>query len=549
MKKIVLGILCLIVMAISCELPQSLTIKGGPTLYIPLGSPLDDENKIGNFFSPDEIKKMMGEDTNIIDYWIPGSEKEPLQAYIVHYPIVQMNLDLSEYMSGMAAVSDFSYTLPPEVSSPPVPIPPGGSLYLTKDGPKNNHADNAPLFTVDLSDMFKLVTEVKGGERAFGIEIDYTSEFESNLKVSIPAFGVGASGVYKQGEKDGNKLRFVNTGNHTFNPQDDLVNGELKIYLQVTGPCSGTIAPDIVFNWDTAIIKPDENLKDTFDIDFDLSDSLGEGVSFKEVKGYIYVGGVGSNATLSLTPASSGNLVTGSSTLINRTKPSFFSSTQPFNQTLPDDSLAQAYLDFTGIINTPGSTSIEYDLKIYERGIENGKEVDTMIYADLIIVLSMEFKVEGVSSMPGYVPLKLGFGDLFSDMGNGDDWFGRTDDGENSLLGNIDSVRIILKDLQNDIFYDDSFSILFINFDRDGKPYFPQMINFKDKPEPSMTMIMDEIPVPFSPKIELLLQVDPGITTATLKIKRQDFNRNPDPKFDFFLVVEADTNFNQTITF
>ena len=549
MKKIVLGCLCLIVMAMSCEIPQSLTIKGSPSLYIPLGSPLSEENKIGIFLSPAKIKEMMGEGgetkINIIDYWIPGSELEPAQAYIVHYPIMEEEFNFSEYMGEAAFNMEFPLDFDDFYFPPAVDFPDGG-FFLTETSREEAHNDETPSLIMDLPGSFNLVTEVSGGKGAFGIEIDYEQEFEENLMFYIPAFGVGAADNYQKGELNGGKLKFVNnSANHTFYPQKD---GKVKVYIQVKEPCSGTIEFGTVFNWDTAKIKPDEDLSDTFEIKIDLEDFMGEGVSFKDVKGYIYVGGVGDHAALSLTAENGFVLVNGEDELTNRTRPSFLTGTGTFNQQLPKHSL-EDYIDFTAIINTQGASLINYNLKINERTIRNGEEDDALIYADLIIVLSMEFKVEGSSSMPGYVKLDLGLGDLFSGMGNGDDWFGRTNEGEDSLLSNIDSVKIILKNLRNDIFYDNNFHILFINFDQNGGSDFSSMIGFKDKPEPSMTLVMDEIPVPFSPRIEMLLLADSGSPAATLKIKRQDFARNLDPVFDFFLTIEADTSLNHTITF
>ena len=192
MKKMMLGLLCL-VWLMSCEIPQSVTFKGNPEVYIPLGSPfagMADEDRLENLIDPGRIREMMntGDEASpshrirIYDY--QGSHVDPgLQAYLIHYPIVTMQLDLSEYTA--EALKDTedgelaSFNVPAEVEDIPhdqfdSQYPNG--CFLTRDGLKTSHDPNGPLFTIPLADMQKLVKEVNG--TAFGVQINYRVSFE-----------------------------------------------------------------------------------------------------------------------------------------------------------------------------------------------------------------------------------------------------------------------------------------------------------------------------------------------------------------------------------
>jgi len=92
-----------LIAVVSCEIPQSITIKGKPGVYIPLGSPfasMDDEDRLENHVSSVKIKEMMGntgtKGVEVYDY--TGNESDPdVQAYIVHYPIAEINLNTLQY--------------------------------------------------------------------------------------------------------------------------------------------------------------------------------------------------------------------------------------------------------------------------------------------------------------------------------------------------------------------------------------------------------------------------------------------------------------------
>jgi hypothetical protein len=106
MKKIIVGFLCIFVL-ISCEIPQSITVKGHPGVYLPIGSPFPDRNGLGDQISHDNIQEMMGGSENIYDYQRADKSDgvDPnVQAYVVRYPLINKwkiiddsNFDISDY--------------------------------------------------------------------------------------------------------------------------------------------------------------------------------------------------------------------------------------------------------------------------------------------------------------------------------------------------------------------------------------------------------------------------------------------------------------------
>ncbi|MDR0303140.1 MAG: hypothetical protein LBI04_12615 [Treponema sp.] len=374
MKKVLLGFLCLVGI-MSCDIPQSVTIKGTPGVYLPLGSPfnkLEEGERLEDRISSAKIREMLdklgdGEQKrNIYDYRgsLVGNN---VQAYVVHYPIIEMKLDLQDYINDAMIDEDdtkFSYTIEANLSDPLYFLQnyPDGA-YLTGHGPReindpinysdepkdpNNPLLNDPLFKVSLGDMAKLVKSVEVNE--IGLEMTYTSELADNVLVRIPAFGIN---TYISGTKDNikNTLQFVNTTPTEFIPKPkseggDLTdNNEIEIFVIVTGSCSGTIEPEVVFEWEEAEIDTSgEPVQGEQTIKNELGDILGEGVKFKEVTGYIYVDIEGNDsASMKLTY---GNNTLASGALTSKVRPDF-----PDSDSLPFYSTE--FLPLTALVLNP----------------------------------------------------------------------------------------------------------------------------------------------------------------------------------------------------
>ena len=559
MKKNLIVVCICMITALSCQIPQSITVKGKPGLYIPVGSPfelLDEGARLENYISPQKIREMMGDSKSdgvkIYEYEGPDVGAD-VQAYVIHYPIIRMQLDLTEYMEEAMenAETDFSLDIPDinTVTVPGLPAnpddlfnPPNGyfkdGCFITGEG-KLEKAEDTPLFTIDLAEMRKLLKVATGDADAFGIELDLegTTNYEEHLWVKIPAlFGTDA---YKKGTKQGNTLRFTNENPVTFKPTD-LKNDKLEIYVKMTRPCSGLIEPKVIMDWKTAEIYADnKDLSDEYTIENMLGEFLGSGVSFKTVKGYMYVGGVGDSASLTLTMQGQGNTVPlASGKLADRKQPQF---SDPIKVNLPSHSLVEPFIDLKSVLNASGSTKLKYGIEIETIKLTNNDaDKDLVIFADLVVLLPLELEIRGsISGEPNYVKLEMS--DVFPEPKDGD-IFGRT--GKDSDIFNyLDYVKITLKDIKNDIIDPSILSILVTNTNQGGT--YKKSINF-DTEDPYLKIEMNDLPFPFSPKFEILLKKDTNKDYATLKIKR------PKPgtpaEFDFFLTIEAKANIDHEIS-
>ena len=549
MKKSILGLTCVLVYlitVISCQIPESITFKGSPAVRLPLGSPLEPMDiKLGEFLNPEKLRDMMGgEDSGIEVYEYIGTDVPPgVEAYIILYPIAEMELKLGDYIERITQAEGSNFTaVIPDIPSIPGIFPPSEYyLYRENNSIKASQTENnIPLFTINVADMANLIEEVEGN--AFGLELDNNQDFEGSLQVKIPALGIDN---YISGDANGGKLRFVaNPSPGKLKPRSEWGNGEISIYVKLTGACSGTLAPNLVFDWKTAKIHTDnEAISGKFPLDNStLADFFGDSVKFKEVRGYIYVGGdIGNKAKMSLKRDTT-SLVEDSSQLVDKDHPSFYPR---FNGKIPPHSLTPEFINMTDTLNASTSSSIEleYELNIDEIEIKSDQETSEKIFVDLVILLPLQFSTSVSSETPAYTDnyaqLKLegfsldtGDGDLFNRQGNNDD-----------LFNSIKTVKFILSNLQNDIL--------------GGKVFF--MIDTKsktalldiNKKNPSVEFDISDIPYPFTPKFEILIEKEKSGNDpkeALFWLKRINPG-NDHATFNFSLTIEVKTNIDQTITF
>jgi len=553
MKKAALGLLCLIAL-MSCEMPESLTVKGNPGLYIPLGSPfnkLDEKDRLENQISIAKIREMLSETgddedpikLNIYEYSGPDVADQTVQAYLIHYPIVEMKFDLEAYINE-AMENDQGekdkYTIPAEFAALPQSVFP-------KELTRGNTGE--PLFTIPLDDMSDLVKTISYDK--IGLKMEYSdNSFAQNVEIKIPAFGINDYTKGTQTTEDGiNKLLFVNETSGEFIPKSSTNSGslngkgEIEIYVQLSGPCSGTIAPEMVFEWTEATIDASSQDAKTgeFPIENPLGDFLGDGSKIKKVTGYFYVTvAEGFTAKVNITADGSDIIKPGASsapyTLKSVNRPVF--SSDLYQGPLPNDSLYDATgkngIDLTPVFNASTKQTLEYKISIEEMTIKP-TDKEKIITADLVILLPMEVEINE-SYDDNYVKLKLG--DSFENISDGD-LFGRNEDGDN-FLDMLDSVKITIKDINNNIL-DISKLALLVETNK------TQTLEFNNGK--SLTFTADDIKtIPFNPKFTMLLERG-GNSTApgTLRILRPTGNTSR--KFDFKIDVEAKAKVNYKIDF
>ncbi|MDR0503054.1 MAG: hypothetical protein LBH16_07005 [Treponema sp.] len=547
MKRLIFLAMACLIAVISCEIPQSVTVRGTPGIYLPLGNPFEamaQDQRIENLISMDSIKEAMSGVGMIYEYTDPAFGNTLV--YLLQYPIMEMRLDLSESINEALSAGDEpqSYTI-----SSDIPVDQGlfntmypNGCFLTPSGPSSTAG--APLFSLDLSSMARLIKRLEG--TAFGLELDDPDNiFFGKIRIEIPGFGISYATAPV---RDGTKIRYIGSVTQ-FNPFSTALdsNNNLPISVKITGPCSGTITPGMIFEWDNADIDTSGNeLNGEYPLDLELRDFLGSGVSFNQVRGYIYIGGVGDNAAITLTSGST-NLISNidgtpaSNILSDRERPVF---TDPFTGSIPPDSLANDYINLAGVFNSATPSAISYSILIPAMRIDNSME-DRVIYADMVICLPLEFRVTNTSPInSNYVKLELG--DVLPDLsiGDGGDLFFRSGN-EDDLFNQIDTVSIILKNKRNTIFEDNNLSIMVSN-SINGVVEYTSFLNFSDNP-PRLDLDIDEIGNPFSPRFEILLRKETGQNYALLKIKRT--SEEEPAEFDFFIAVEAVADINYTITF
>jgi len=586
MNKIIPGIIFLLLIT-SCgfEMPESITVKGNPGLYVPLGSPfagMDPDERLEQLIRKDNIKKMMNNadsDAREMEVYevspqmaINHNIDPDLLTYLVDYQLADMPLNLQTYMD--KAIDALKSKR--EISIPAIPSKYAGvdlsnhPLYFkNEDGDlTDNINEEGPFLKIPLNDMGKLVKEVTRNEDGkFGLkipEINKNPDLKKYLWLKIPALGIDD---YIEGEPEDGELFFVDRSGSPFYPRENLQksgsNYELWVYAKITGACEGTIDPEIVFEWESAQIDTGEadasSFKEEYNIGNSLGNFLGEGTSFKEVSGYVYMTGIEDNG-----PFEMNVYIDGSDTQIRYLKnaaPSF---------TVGDDGLAYGNLTNSSFTDKPDGTShikepldlapiftkdggkINVDIIIEDWWIYYNPEdiYDTSIHCRLLVLIPLDLKITGECIQPTreegnpddkeYVMLELEA--LKKGLGKGDDLFNRKP-GEDNALKDIKYVDINLMFSKNDINIIDSgrLAILVTKTTNDGK--ISRLLEFKNnnKLRLSGSFLND---IPFNPTFSVLLERDKFQDFGSFQILRQN-----NPKFDFKIYIQAKAKLEYTLDF
>ena len=580
MKKLLLGLVCCLIL-LSCQIPESLTVKGNPGLYVPLGSPfatMKEEDRLENLISPKKIREMMNSKTSETDtdnellvYEVSENMARnhgidtKLQTYMVQYPMTEMPLNLEEYLNNsMSEANDKEDVSIPEISGLVGPLPAGTYYYIYGDGSTGTSEDvNNPFFKVPLNDMVKLVKKVtRDSTGKFGMEINYTSQLAQYLEIEIPAFGISFKKGTPYPTVNPTKLIYADESGSDFVPRNDLHksgdDSELWVYARVSGPCKGIIEPEMVFEWSKALINTSgmDAGDDAFNVEYPIENSLGDflggGVSFKKVEGYVYMSGLVSDDPIVMTV----DIGYGSPQKRNlqEAEPSFTVTTKEDGTNVVDGSLTTssftsdnpAPLNLAPIFETEGAT-LKVNVDIQDMEIENDDNIaNKSIKFNLYVLIPMDLKV---SEVPGkdlpnvtvgseniknnYVQLDLG--DALEKMGKGD-LFGR-EEGKDNLLKDIDSVELILKGVEISIIKQENLMLLV----KTNNNY--KLLEFKENA--SLNFDGSSLGVPFSPEFFVLLKKDViSGTSGSFEILR-----TAAPKFDFKLDVKAKAKIDYTMEF
>ncbi|MDR0568848.1 MAG: hypothetical protein LBG87_06545 [Spirochaetaceae bacterium] len=496
--------------AVSCSdfsVPESITVKGDPGLYVPMGRFSEIEGgkaDIGKLVSKEEIAKMTGgEKDGVKLYDYPDSDSDAL-TYLIRFQIANMPKDLSKYMKT-------------DITIPSITLAGQGELPQ-------------PI-SVGLGDMNDLIESVTLDPSGIRIAIP-DDAVKNNLQIYIPAmhFDDYKFGELGSGENAGYWCFFGDSGE--LHPQQDK---KIDIFVKLIDTITPTtIAPEFVLNWTEAVVDTSsEAMEDTYPLDMSgLMEGLGPGITFKQVKGYMYIDGI-ETGMIGLKIGAE-DVLGGEKDITGRPSPEFDPAGDTFTGELPEDSI-----DGDECINMKPAFEKE------AKGVTYAIRINTMtitpenavghITADMVIELPLEFKVEGaLRNIEGTLYVKLDLGDGILPKGDGNDLFGRSPDAENDILDKIHAVTVYVKDIKNTAF-PVSISVAVggktevIDLSPNNGAIANQDILFEDPGNP------------FSPAFEVLLPTDEGADSGTLTILP-----SKEPTFDFFLAVSAKIGIDKT---
>jgi len=616
MKSATLSFICVLLLAVSsCEIPQSLTVKGNPGLYVPIGSPfagMKREERLEYLISSENMRKMMNENSGkagvgneLKIYEVSDDlakalkdkgkiEDADVQIYLVRYPLAKMPLDLQKYTNGaMDAVNEKKQFTIPDIPA----VIPGSSVYLTeKEGPQTTDTgpggSDKPFIKIPLDNMAKLVKWVERSTTGiFGLEFvvdDANSELLNNLELLIPGLGLTE---WRKGKLEDGKIRFYEPSKTMFYPRSqgdginfsDLTEGNLLIYAKISGSVRGQILePSMVFDWEKAAIDTvagtdtEGSFTGEYPIDNNLSEFLGSGVTFKTVKGYMYMSGVhveqaSSEMTIEVTKTE----IKGTHPLQDVPPPQFPDGDK-FEKIhgamlLEKDKMSfedEEPLELSAMLTANNPTlkvAVLIEGMEITRDLLEDKDKDVAIQFDLLLMIPMDLKVEtkdsskapsGIATneknetvnLSNYVMLDLG-DSLQKGMGDGD-LLGRKE-GEENYLKDIAYIDIGLTlDPKTDFYINiiDSSKLAVLVTTKDGKT---KRIMELRPPKTSLRLEGDFLnKIPFSPEFSVLLEKDNKAAGGgkenfgSFQIKRQK-----NAKFDFSLSVKAKTKLEYTMDF
>jgi hypothetical protein len=415
MKKLLMLLGTTTVLFLACNvnwndlaIPEQVKVDTQPGLYLSLTRNLftgeergkySPEKLITDNLSPKKVKEMIGDSMPGITvatytYKDPaGDPDKPIpQTYLLRYPIMEMPLDLSQYME------QFNVNLPNiELNVDNIPgYTPGGSF---EDSPLPIPGLEKPV-TVELRDMANLVKTMN--YTRFGIKIK--GNYKGILQVDISNGddkGFSVSGESEEAYEAGGYTYFVSS----YDPAKEWTpkeHGTLTLTIKLLKAPEGgniSIAPEFVLDWTTATVDPGTagTLEGEMPLDLTSLKTTLEGIEFTKVEAYLYVSGLsGSKATVSLTSGDTELVPSGS--LTDAAAPKFVDGDE-YAKALPLSSTASS-IELTETLNASLSTGqmITYKVEFEEMSLpleetEAGKE--PIISAVLLIKLPLEFKYTG----------------------------------------------------------------------------------------------------------------------------------------------------------
>jgi hypothetical protein len=592
MKKSIPGLACFFLI-LSCGIegiPKSVTIKGNPGVYAPLGSPFagrKDGDRLEDMISPSYIKEMMNrKPVNGQEIEIYEADKGILKdqtidentlTYLVQLPVTKLSLNPdNDILKALDEVNTGVKIEIPSISGVTAPTPTNPICiydYGRNYGPEDL---NKPFLKIPLEDMAESIEKiVKGTDDRFGMVINYTQELKDNLELKIPAFNMD----WKHGTRssDNTKLEFFEEGGD-FYPATDLkkpagsgADGEIWVYARISGPCTGVLKLEkILFEWTKAVVNTSSRgpFNTGYIIENGLRDFLGGKIKFKRIDGFVYMSGLKSPNTITmkvdikpidLISGTLGNPLASYEGTLEEKELGFqvtgkkFDGTKIIDGSLQDSSFKRnggGKLDLTPIFEGDGVfLSVETIINTLEVERSSGFNSDSVQFS-LYALIPLDLKVQGedapdvvvdsVNLKQQYVILELGDEPGELKAGTGYDLFGREEGGDN-LFEDIEYVEISLRDIDDITIIDKANLAVLINNKKNDKNDY-RLLNFTDNT--SLKFTGESLGIPFNPYYSILLKKKPGDNYGSLTFLRSD-----NPSFDFKIDVRAKARFEHTINF
>jgi hypothetical protein len=552
----------------ACEIPQSVTIKSSPGVHVPLGSPFGNENTlIDDFLNIDQLKSQMGDGfageiynynysaiqvdvTNpaiTVDGTVTGVN--PVQTYVVRYPVADMDNFISFDDLDIPSV-----TIPAPGSAEVGGLPAGAALPVA-----SQESDPVYLPLDSMKEWVKEITfndDTPGAVKYTKVILKGAAGFADSLQLQIINLGIGptgfVSGLQGTGENEGDLLF---TATQATLPSFDLTNPankiEVKSKLSKVPSESRDIPVEVKLEWKEADIYPPDGLfTDTIEglSVSDLTEFLG-GAAFKYIPAYMYINGAPAGTTMTLNAKYAGltdhflvgNATTGASITSAPFDPSTVGATVSeleYIGMIPAPSVSS--FDFAGPFNAT-DTVIEYTIALPGVVTIQNDGVAQKIKADLVIVLPLDFTVpRGNATGPNanvvtidgtdYIKLNL---DAIPD--STEDLFGRTSDADGMVLDGLTMryASVTLSQIQNSV----TTGLVL------GLQSIDQIIPLDDWASPPPITFTD-LTYPFNPGFVVLVEPPASGQAGSLTIKPV----TDDPRFDFFLSVDAQADLNLDIT-
>ena len=508
---------------ISCnmEMPESVRVKSNPGLYLSLGSPFAGSNmSFSEYLSEDGLKEQLGGESGNIDLLVWDEYPDQnVQAYRVRYPVADINIDLTEYVESMDVASNLSGAsgawIPGTGSEIDIPLP-----------------LDSMSFAHDVTNVTISVT------LTFGTGATPPTSGNDTVPdgVAVTFKGAVFNGTVNGTRSDPPSNTWSSPQIATFEPATD------KVSIGVTVPLGTWFSPELGFDWTSADISigAGGTQEGSYNLDFSgFGSFMGEGVSFKEITGYMYVekvqGGkftAETDITLTWEGGSPIN-VTPISSPLTGWKGSF---------TKPNEN--DKKIDLTDLFTK--SLTFNYKLTLSEATI-NSSDTGTntgKISVDMVILLPLEFTLDDSlksdikdSKNNSYRKLEL---EMLQGIGKSEgDLLGRGS-GEENMFKDMKEVSLIFSDYINEAI--DGLSFGYKLTDTSGwKVLDAQAL------KSGAVITLNEIPNPFTPEFQLL--VSDSAILKILKREKDDEGNYKEANIDFKIAVEAKTDLDYSVKF